>query len=439
MRVSLEAIFQQATPWEIRLGKIASAVFSGLFAFLFIANLDDIDRYPLWLIVFKYACYTTCFVFYFSIIVFGFFFKDPTRDARLYPYALIISILLLNLALLADFHVRHPPITFIVEPEYLTTLGRRFLTLFIPVPVLIVFALLHLRIWAAALFFTFAITPILMRAVWIINHPDTFFARDAELLNANAINVSGMTASLIVGVISTVGALGLLLFNDYALKSAQKTERANALLGRYFAPDVREEIEQSEIDLVEQEPRDLEVAIMFTDIVGFTKLSEKMEPKDVMRLLSDYQSIMVSAIFDNNGTVDKFIGDAVMANFGTPKSYGNDAQNAFDCAVDMNERLARWNKDRKSAGLPEIEHRIGIHFGACVVGNIGGEQRVEFAIIGDAVNVASRICDACKQFDTNFLISNTLAERMQTDKRLEIVKDFEVRGRSEKLDLMKVY
>mgnify|MGYP001227776988 CR=1 FL=1 len=108
-------------------------------------------------------------------------------------------------------------------------------------------------------------------------------------------------------------------------------------------------------------------------------------------------------------------------------------------AVDMNERLARWNKDRKSAGLPEIEHRIGIHFGACVVGNIGGEQRVEFAIIGDAVNVASRICDAYKQFDTNFLISSSLDDRVQTDTRTEIVTDFEVRGRSEKLDLMKVY
>ena len=439
MRVFWQTIFQQATPWELRLGKVASAVFAGLFAFLFIVNLDDIDRYNLWLIVFKYACYTTCFIFYFSILVFGFLLKDPARDARLYPYALIISIFLLNLALLADFHVRHPPLTFIFNPEYLTTLGRRFLTLFIPVPVLIVFALLHLRIWAAALFFTFAITPILVRAVWIINHPDTFFARGAELISANAINLGGMTASLIVLVISTLGALGLLIFNDYALKSVQKTERANALLGRYFAPDVRYEIEQSEIDLVEQEPRDLEVAIMFTDIVGFTKLSEKTEPKDVMRLLSDYQSIMVSAIFDNNGSVDKFIGDAVMANFGTPKSYGNDAQNAFDCAVDMNERLARWNEVRKSEGMPEIQHRIGIHFGACVVGNIGGEQRVEFAIIGDAVNVASRICDACKHFDTNFLISSTLAERVQTDTRTETVTDFEVRGRIEKLDLVKIY
>ena len=82
---------------------------------------------------------------------------------------------------------------------------------------------------------------------------------------------------------------------------------------------------------------------------------------------------------------------------------------------------------------------MGFTFGPCVVGNIGGEQRIEFAIIGDAVNVASRICDACKQFDTNFLVSSTLSEHIDTDKNLELHKDFEVRGRSEKIDLMKVY
>ena len=73
--------------------------------------------------------------------------------------------------------------------------------------------------------------------------------------------------------------------------------------------------------------------------MGFTKLSEKMDPKDVMEMLSEYQAIMMEAIFENKGTVDKFIGDAVMANFGTPKSHGNDAQNAFNCAVSINLKV----------------------------------------------------------------------------------------------------
>ena len=202
----------------------------------------------------------------------------------------------------------------------------------------------------------------MVRAVWIITHPDTFFTRSAELINANAIKLGGMTSSLIIGVSSTVGALGLLLFNDYTLNSKQKSERANALLSPYFAPDVGDEIEKSEIDLVEREPRELGVATMCANILGFINLFAKSS-KNLIRLLSDYHSIMVATIFDNNGTLDKFIGDAFMANFGILKFYGNDAQNSFNCIVEMNEKLVGWNKDWKSVGLPEIQHIIEIHFG----------------------------------------------------------------------------
>ena len=148
---------------------------------------------------------------------------------------------------------------------------------------------------------------------------------------------------------------------------------------------------------------------------------------------------MVEAIFECKGTVDKFIGDAVMANFGTPKSHGNDAQNAFDCAILMNEKLSEWNKKRETDGLAKITHRIGIHYGPCVVGNMGSEQRVEFAIIGDVVNVASRICDACKNFDTNFIVSSDLAGRINISNRQEAVSNFVIRGRREAIDLVKIY
>ena len=222
------------------------------------------------------------------------------------------------------------------------------------------------------------------------------------------------------------------------MAAAQKTERKNALLGRYFAPDVRNEIEKTEINLADQAPKDLNVAIMFTDIIGFTKLSEKMEPKEVMKLLSDYQSIMVEAIFENSGTVDKFIGDAVMATFGTPMSRGNDAQNALSCARDMQIAMREWEKERSEKNLPAIKHRIGIHYGRCVVGNIGSEERMEFAVIGDTVNVAAKICDACKDTGAQTLISDSVKEKLDEEITTELTADFEIRGRKERMDLHKV-
>ena len=147
---------------------------------------------------------------------------------------------------------------------------------------------------------------------------------------------------------------------------------------------------------------------------------------------------MVDCIFAHRGTVDKFIGDAVMANFGTPKSAGNDAQNAFNCALEMNLKLQEFNKLRKKKGLKEIKHRIGIHYGPCVVGNIGSELRTEFAVIGDSVNVASRICDACKEFDTNLIISKIVADKINMSGSFVQIKDYKIRGRKEVIDLVKI-
>ena len=228
-------------------------------------------------------------------------------------------------------------------------------------------------------------------------------------------------------------------FNRWVMRTNIETEKENSNLGRYFSPDVKEEIKNGGLDIQKSEPKDMNVAVLFTDIVNFTQLSEKMNPSDVLVLLSNYQSIMVEAIFEHNGTVDKFIGDAVMANFGTPKSYGNDAQNAFDCAVAMNLKLENLNKKREQTNQFKIEHRIGIHYGKCVVGNMGSKQRVEFAVIGDTVNVASRICSACKEFDTNFLISDELAQMINYDLPSTTVSNYLIRGRNEPLDLIKIY
>ena len=193
-----------------------------------------------------------------------------------------------------------------------------------------------------------------------------------------------------------------------------------------------------ESSLKKKSGKQKKVAILFTDIVGFTKLSENMEPNQVLELLSKYQTKMVDAIFANGGTVDKFIGDSVMATFGTPVSRGNDAQNALNCAKEMQLVMDKWDSDTSVPSNLKIKHRIGIHYGNCFAGNAGSDQRVEYTVIGDAVNLASRICEACKEVGCNFLISDDFMRHLSEKPKSEVIKNFSIRGRKEKVDLHKV-
>ena len=278
-------------------------------------------------------------------------------------------------------------------------------------------------------------------AAYLAIEPQIYFTTDLYVLakDGNAVNTGVFYQEAVLAIFITASLMGLTLFYRWALRSSVDLEKSKENYRRYFSPEIGDEIESGDLVIGQDGSRVTDVAVLFTDIAGFTKLSEKMDPQDVLDLLSEYQTLMVDAIFQHKGTVDKFIGDAVMANFGTPRSHGNDAQNAFDCGVLMNHKLAEWNKTRVEKGLSEIQHRIGIHYGKCVVGNMGSEQRLEFAVIGDAVNVASRICDACKNFDTNFLISADVASRITHDVPSEDAPNVGIRGREGNIDLVKIY
>ena len=220
-------------------------------------------------------------------------------------------------------------------------------------------------------------------------------------------------------------------------EDAARQERSSVTLGRYFSPDIRQEIE-NESSLDTKSSKEKKVAILFTDIVGFTKLSENMDPNQVLELLSKYQTKMVDAIFANGGTVDKFIGDSVMATFGTPISRGNDAQNALSCAKQMQVVMDDWDSDMSIPSNLKIKHRIGIHYGNCFAGNAGSDQRVEYTVIGDAVNLASRICEACKEVGCSLLISDAFMSSLDEKPKSKVIKNFSIRGRKEKVDLHEV-
>ncbi len=273
----------------------------------------------------------------------------------------------------------------------------------------------------------------------IIN-PNTFFSLSflEVLTNPNAINTQFFVVNLQLIVFIIIIVLMTSWQFDKLTSETSNIERSNAQLGRYFSPEIKEEIEKSGLNLNNSNKSQSLVAVLFTDINKFTSISENLKPEEVLKLVSEYQAKMVAAIFSSNGTVDKFIGDSVMATFGTPSSRGNDAQNALDCARKMQISMRQWAKERIENDLEPITHRIGIHFGPCVVGNIGNDQRVEFTVIGDTVNVASRLCEKCKDENADVLISEDLKIRLAEEINSTDTKDLEVRGRKEKITVHKL-
>lgn len=168
-------------------------------------------------------------------------------------------------------------------------------------------------------------------------------------------------------------------------KKVQEEKVARERLEKYFSPNVATRI----LSEGEKEVEELEVSVLFADIVGFTPMAEKMSPPSVAKLLNEYFSRMEEPIFEHEGTVDKFIGDCIMAVFGAPYPQNDHAERAVRVALEMRQRLHELNAER--AGQAPIQMRMGIHSGRAVSGPIGSEKRREFTVLGDTVNIASRI------------------------------------------------
>ncbi len=200
-----------------------------------------------------------------------------------------------------------------------------------------------------------------------------------------------------------------------ARQAAASQQRAN--LARYFAPSIVDQLAGRDEALGAS--RVQPVAILFADLVGFTALAETMTPEQVIALLRRFDAAMEAAVFDHHGTLDKYLGDGVMATFGTPETGPNDALNALACARAMHDAVRRWNETREVEGLPPIGLSIGIHYGEVVLGDVGSARRLEFAVLGDAVNVASKLEAITRRFGATTAISETLADVcMAEDARL---------------------
>lgn len=185
-------------------------------------------------------------------------------------------------------------------------------------------------------------------------------------------------------------------------KGLAEREKLKDAFGKFVNKEIAEKILKGEIRLGGERKT---AAIFFSDIRSFTAISEALEPEEVVEFLNQYMTRMVNCVNDSKGVVDKFIGDAIMAVWGTPVSYGNDTENAVNGALMMRESLKEFNVGRGDKKKPLIKIGCGINTGPVLAGQIGSQDKMEYTVIGDAVNLASRVESLNKPFGTDILIS----------------------------------
>ena len=250
------------------------------------------------------------------------------------------------------------------------------------------------------------------------------------------VNVSGVIA---------IAFLNFLVFQVLRLRREQKgrweMERQRSNLARYFSPVVAEHLARSErqLDL----DREQEVAVAFVDIVGFTRHAEKLSPPEIMDTLRNFHRILEASVFRHHGVVNKLLGDGALACFGIPRGTPQDAANALAFGLDFLAHIEAWNEENKAAGRPAIRVAIGLHYGPAMLGDLGGDQQFEFTLVGDTLNVASRLEGLTRHLHVVVLASDALVQevRKTNGEQTPLLAGFEaypkvqLRGRDDTVDL----
>jgi adenylate cyclase len=178
--------------------------------------------------------------------------------------------------------------------------------------------------------------------------------------------------------------------------------------------------------------------VLFSDIRGFTGITEELGAQGTVSWLNEYFTVMVDCITKQGGMLDKFIGDAIMAAFGLPVGHDDDEDRAVRAAISMVTELRRWNAERAAGGHKQVDIGIGLNTDVVVSGNIGSPKRMDYTIIGDGVNLASRLESACKQYAARILITENTYRKLRGTYRVREIDHMVAKGKTEPVSIFEV-
>jgi adenylate cyclase len=228
--------------------------------------------------------------------------------------------------------------------------------------------------------------------------------------------------SLVSILITTI----LLLRNVSANQRVKEVERERANLARFFSPKIVDQLVgiHNPFSFARRQP----ATVLFADMIGFTAYSSGKPPDVVISMLRDLLHLLSEAVFSSHGSVDKYLGDGLMAFFGPPLTSPRDATNAAMCALEIVKSIECWNEQHTCCNEGAVRIAVGIHYGEVVQGNVGSEKRLELTLVGDTVNIASRVEAYCRTLNTSVLVTGVFVEALVTEGSLELAKAFADEG-----------
>ena len=233
-----------------------------------------------------------------------------------------------------------------------------------------------------------------------------------DIIDPSSIGIPERFQQIVVFLIVAMTLALAVRRSNALLISHAGIERERANLARYFSPNVVDQLSANDEPLTQVHTQD--VAVLFADIVGFTTYADGRDPREVIGTLRQFHERMEREVFRHGGTLDKYLGDGLMATFGTPFAGDSDALNALRCARGMVGSIAELNRERSDRNEPPIQVSVGLHYGQVVLGDIG-LNRLEFAVIGTTVNAASRLEALTREFGCAIVVSDALVQQARTE------------------------